>query len=118
MTIHRLAPLAALACLIMAGCAAPPPSRQASANNADRAACRQRADEIYNKQNRADTYRADSFTTSSLDSPYASTGLPGVPSAGLSSAFARDNLVSDCLNNRPGFTGGTEAPANGGLNAP
>ena len=80
----------------LAGCVSRAPS--GSRDAAALAACRQRADEIYSKQNRAELYRSDVFATSSRDAPFATTGLPGITSRGLSGAFARDSLVDDCLN--------------------
>ena len=100
----------------LGGCAsrAPGGSRDAAALTA----CRRRADEIYSKQNRAELYRSDVFATSSRDAPFATTGLPGITSRGLGGAFARDNLVSDCLaQTRPG-PAVTPANAGGGEASP
>ena len=92
-----------LAALVgLAACQGPPPSRGfsngGSASAADAQACRQRADEVYLKQNRAELYRSDTYATSGRDSPFSIANLPGVTSRGLSGRYERDNLVSDCLN--------------------
>lgn len=87
--------LFALAGLALAGCATNAPRDRGSA--AQQAACRQRADEVYLKQNRGDVYRGDQYATSTRDAPYASSGLIGVTSSGLSGRYARDKMLDDCL---------------------
>lgn len=99
------ATLAAALCLL--GACVPEQQRSTPADLAALEACRERADEVYQKQNREDVYRSDVFATSSRDAPYAATGLPGVTSRGLSAEYQRENLVSDCLN-----AGATARPAN------
>jgi hypothetical protein len=90
---------------LQGGCARPAaPTQQASA--AQKAACRQRADEVYAKQNRAELYESDTYQSSTRDSPFATTGLPGITTRGLGGQYERDNLVSDCLNGVPGNVGG------------
>jgi hypothetical protein len=122
---HRSAPsraacAALLAVLTLGACAAAQQPR-AQATAAQKAACRQRADEVYEKQNRGDVYRADNFAGGLRDTPYASQGMPVSPSAGLSARFARDTLFDDCLRNAsgdvPDVSGeptGTGSPALGG----
>jgi hypothetical protein len=61
-------------------------------------ACRQRADEVFQKQNRGDVYRSDVFATSGRDAPYATNTLPGLTTRGLSGEYERENMVDDCLN--------------------
>ncbi len=68
------------------------------------AACRQRADAIYLKQNRALlSERNQSF------SPYSSTGLPDNPAQGLGAKFGRDQDLADCLR-----SSGPAAPTGAG----
>ncbi|HEX4262206.1 MAG TPA: hypothetical protein VHY76_14000 [Acetobacteraceae bacterium] len=104
---HALAG-AVLAALALAGCSGPDaaaPSYAAAApgspaaggpagqpSPAAIAACRQRADEIYLRQNRALLSER-----STRDTPYASSGLPSNPTAGLSAMFGRDQDFADCL---------------------
>ena len=109
-TSHRPA-LALLLALGIGGCANRPPASHQDV--AVLASCRQRADEVYQKQNRAELYRSDVFDTSNRDAPFATVGLPGITSRGLSGQYARDTLVDDCLNaNAPGgATGVTGAGA-------
>lgn len=96
--------LLAAASLLLAACSgAQPPGQQASA--AQKAACRQRADEVYAKQNRAELYNSDTYQSDTRDSPFAVAGLPGITTRGLGGQYARDNLVSDCLNDAAGNVG-------------
>jgi len=43
-------------------------------------------------------YRSDTFETSTRDSPFAASGLPGLPDRGLTSQYTRQQMVEDCLN--------------------
>ena len=76
-------PLLAVACL---------PARAADRMRAavDRAACRQRAEEVYRMQNPGEEFRADSYATSTRDAPFAGSGVAGLPNRGLDSRFARE----------------------------
>ncbi len=95
----RVLPLAAL--LALAACSSPPQSSggRARASAATLAACRQRADDVYLRQNRDEIYRADTYVGSTRDSPFAGYGQSGITSAGLSGRYARDNIQEACLNN-------------------
>lgn len=99
--------------LLAAGCAAKPPAQPVSA--AQQAACRERADEVYAKQNRAELYQSDTYSTSTRDSPFGNSGLTGITSSGLSSRYARDTLVTDCLNSAAGNVGSS---ADGSITIP
>ena len=77
---------------------------QPHATAAERAACRQRVEEVWNKQNPAEVYRSDTYVSSMRDSPYASSGLR-LPNAGLSNRYEHDTMVNDCLNNAAGNVG-------------
>ena len=118
-SIRRAVVFGVIACLWLGGCAGSrAPERQGSA--AQKAACRQRADEVYSKQNRAEVYRSDTYLTTTRDSPFATSGLPGITSRGLSGQYARDTLVRDCLNNTAGNVGSTlsETPTESARTAP
>jgi hypothetical protein len=101
----------ALALFALAGCSNPigSPSPRATASERAMTACRQRADEVFDRQNRNAVFRSDEYVASQRGAPYASTGL-GLsrdPSAGLSDQYARDVILDDCLNStaeRPGAT--------------
>lgn len=73
---------------------APPPQR---AEVAAVSACRARADEVFQRQNRDQVYRVDNYNTDTRDAPFGTSGLKGVTSAGLSQQYGRDNMVQDCL---------------------
>jgi len=83
------------AAAVLAGCAAPATGPRPSAAQA--AACRQRADEVYDRQNRADLYRSDIYAGGARDAMFSGTGSPGASIGQLSARFARDRLVDDCL---------------------
>jgi hypothetical protein len=74
------------------------------------AACRQRADEVYERQNRGAVYRSDMLAGGERDTPYAALGTPGTPNQGLASRFARETMVDDCLNASSGNPGTTPEP--------
>ena len=79
---------------LLAACA---PQRQTpTASAGQSAACRQRADEVYNRQNRADIYRADSNSTSSRDAAFSGVAPIGI-TAQLSARYARDQMYESCL---------------------
>jgi len=88
---------AGLALLLAAAACAWGPRRSAT-DEATISACRQAADRAYTKQNRAEIYETDRYTTSGRDAPYSVETSPGVTTRGLSGAFERDNMTTDCLN--------------------
>jgi hypothetical protein len=79
----------------LSACAAPPSSGQAQADAQTRAACRQRADQAYDQQNRAAIFSPPS----SVNTPFSSNYVPDNTTRGLSDLFAHDRLVSDCVRN-------------------
>jgi hypothetical protein len=110
MTRPRVTPLLA-ACVVLgalAGCAPQVQSARSRATAAQIAACRHRADEVWQQQNRSEVYRSDSWATSTRDSPFAGAGLPGTVSSGLSGQYAREQMLDNCLNSATG-SGGTAA---------
>jgi hypothetical protein len=99
--------------LALGGCFHPSADR-VHASAATRAACRARADEVYLKQNRAEIYQQDSYATSTRDSPYAASGLPGITTDGLGAQFQREQMQDDCINATDGqvrIDDGGPAPA-------
>ncbi len=88
--------LAGVVAGMLSGCAAPASPRN-HADAAALAACRQRADQIYERQNRADVYRSDTYETSERDSPFTGAGLNGITSDGLGGRYQHDQFESDCL---------------------
>ncbi len=83
--------LAASACAFQTGPARPPAEVAAVSD------CRARADEVFVRQNRDHAYRVDAYRTDTRDAPFASSGLRGVTSAGLSQQFGRDTTMDECL---------------------
>lgn len=79
----------------LAYCApAPPPVGQARADAATRAACREHANEVYNRR-----YRDQIYTITNRDVPFSAGYAPGVTDQGLAARYAHDNLVNDCVRN-------------------
>jgi hypothetical protein len=101
--------LTAGAALLAAGCT-PQTGPRPTAEQA--AACRQRADEVHDRQNRADLYRSDTLAGGARDAMFSGTGAPGGSIAGLSARFARDRMVDDCLRGVAGHVASTpDVPA-------
>jgi hypothetical protein len=109
MTCPRtLLPLAALAgAVALSACSPAPQSPQARANAETLAACRQRAEEVYNQQNRGDIYSP----ASSVNTPFSSNYVPGITARGLPQLYAHDKMVSDCVRNTGTGAGRSQAPA-------
>jgi len=81
--------------LALAQCAPPPPpTGQARADAATLAACRERADEVYNR-----THRDTIYTIPSGDSPFSANYTPGVVDRGLAQRYGHENMVRDCVRN-------------------
>jgi len=86
------------AAIALAGCAsmsAASPTGQSLADSSTRAACRQRAEEVYNQQNRAEIYSPQS----QVNTPFSANYTPVEAGPGLSQLFAHDRMVSDCVRN-------------------
>ena len=84
-----------------------PRSGQARADAETTAACRHRADEIYDRQNRAEIYSPQS----SVNTPFSGNYNPGLPDRNLSQLFAHDKLISDCVRNTGTGSERTQPPA-------
>lgn len=100
---------AALLAFAVAACAPTPQTPQTRADAATVSACRERADEAYDRQNRGTIY-----SITDRDVPYSSSYLPDVPSRGLSQLYAHDSMVRDCVRNTGTETSRTASGANGG----
>ena len=96
--------------LALAQCAPPPPlAGQARADAATRAACREHADAVYNRQNRDEIY-----SISNRDVPSSSNYVPGTTDRGLADRYVHDNMIRDCIRNTGTETSRTsqqQAPA-------
>lgn len=84
-----------LGVVALSGCNPGPPTGQARADAATRAACEKRAEQAYEQQNRGAIYNP----SSQVNSPYSGNYTPGVTDRGLSDLFAHDRRVSDCVRN-------------------
>jgi hypothetical protein len=88
-------PLLLLPLLAVTYCAPPPPPvGQARADAETLAACRQHADQVYNRQ-----YRDQIYTITNTAVPFSAAYAPGVTDSGLAARYAHDNMVSDCVRN-------------------
>lgn len=97
MTCLRIAVSAGalLAAVAVSACDSAPQTPQQQANSQTLAACRQRANEVFDRQNRGAIYAPNS----SANSPFSANFTPDNPSRGLSQQFAHDRLVNDCVRN-------------------
>lgn len=115
---HAMSLFAILALGGLAACNHPigSTSDRAGATPKAMAACRLRADEVFERQNRGEIYRADMYATGTRDAPFGSTGVSGNPGAGLPDRFARETMLDDCLNAAAGTPGASpDAPPPAGL---
>lgn len=79
---------------LMAACATQPQTAQSRADAATEAACRQRADEIYNRRYRDQTYNVQQTQNTPFSGNYTTP-----PDRGLSQMYTRNSLVRDCIRN-------------------
>jgi hypothetical protein len=86
-----LAPL-----LLMLTCCQPPPapSPESRADAATLAACRERADAVYNRQNRGTIY-----AITNRDAPFSGSYIPAPVDGGLSQLYTHENRIRDCVRN-------------------
>jgi hypothetical protein len=84
-----------LTTLALSACDAAPQSSQAQADAATRTACRARAEQAYEQQNRAEIYSPPA----TVNTPYSANYTPNQTDRGLSELFAHDRMVSDCVRN-------------------
>jgi hypothetical protein len=85
-----------MTCLVaLSACEAPPTGGQARADAATRTACEQRANQVYDQQNRGEIYSPQS----QVNTPYSANYAPAGTDRGLSELFAHDRMVSDCVRN-------------------
>lgn len=82
--------------LLALGSCAPPsqPGGQARADADTVAACREHADQVYNRQ-----YRDQIYTITNRDVPFSAGYAPGVTDRGLAARYSHGNMVSDCVRN-------------------
>ena len=88
--------------VLLLGACQPARPPMSAAERADYNECRKRADAVYNQQNRAALSERDT-----RDTPFATNYVSGITSAGLSSRFARDDLLAGCTPGRQPVDDGT-----------
>jgi hypothetical protein len=81
--------------LTLAGCNAASPASRATPSQ--EVACRQRADQMFQAQNRGNVYATDQYVSSTRDSPFGGA-VPTSMTSTLSDRFARDQMYDGCLN--------------------
>lgn len=92
----RLSASIVLAAVTLCACEAPAPLRgQAQADAQTVAACRERANQIFDQQNRGTIFSGQS----QVNTPFSANWTPDVPNRGLSQAFGFDRMVNDCIRN-------------------
>ncbi len=104
-------PLAALLAVLLAveACEAPPPpTGQARADAATLAACRERADAVYDR-----THRDSIYAINNSNTPYSANDAYSVVDHGLPQRFGYENMTRDCVRNTGAATAvpNTSAPA-------
>jgi hypothetical protein len=105
-------PLVLFGLLVLSGCADSSSGGggsggQSLANAQTRAACRQRAEEVDQQQNRAQIYSPPP----QVNTPYSASYLADQPDRGLSQLYAHDKLVADCIRNTGTGADRTAQPA-------
>ena len=93
-----LAAVAFLPLLTLVGCGQSNGGRRAGLTAGQAQECRARSEEVYRQQNKVDIYKSDTYASSTRDSPFSTSGLPGITSAGLGSQFGRERALNDCYN--------------------
>jgi hypothetical protein len=84
-----------LTAVAIAGCDSPAPTGQAQADAATASACRQRADEVFDRQNRGQIFSPQS----QVNTPFSANYAPNDGSQGLSQLFAHNRMIDDCVRN-------------------
>lgn len=84
-----------ISAIALSACDGPPETGQAQADADTRAACQQRANQVYDQQNRAEIFSPPP----TVNTPYSANYVPSLSDRGLSDLFAHDRMVSDCVRN-------------------
>jgi hypothetical protein len=98
--IGIFATLSALAtAILVSGCMAPPRApdgtiEQSAGDQKALVACRTRANEVYDQQNRGAIFNPMS---TDRDTPRSGDYVSGIPTRGLSERYGYENMIDDCL---------------------
>jgi len=92
-------PSALATAILLSGCMAPPRApdgtiEQSAADQKALIACRARANEVYDRQNRGAIFNP---TSTDRDTPRSGDYMSGVPTRGLSARYGYENMIDDCL---------------------
>ena len=77
------------------GSSASGPAADSRTDLATQTACRTRANEMYDRRNRAEIYSANS----TMNSPFSANYQPGTTNQGLAERFSFEQMVSECIRN-------------------
>ena len=77
------------------GSSASGPVTDSRTDLATQTACRTRANEMYDRRNRAEIYSANS----TMNSPFSANYQPGTTNQGLAERFSFEQMVSECIRN-------------------
>lgn len=93
---------------VLSACAGRPPlTGQAQADAETQAACRQRADAVYNQQNRGQIYSP----ASQVNTPFSNNYQPDQTDRGLAQLFSSGQIINDCVRNSGTGAERTRLPA-------
>lgn len=86
-----------LALVLLAGCAIPlgHPTTQSAADAATLAACRQRAEQVYDIQHRDQIYSPPP----AVNTPFSTNYVPGVTDRQLADLHEHEDMINDCVRN-------------------
>ncbi len=102
--------LPTLLVLLAAGCTPPPPTSASRASAAALASCRTSTNQSFDRQNR---YLLSERST--VDTPFSTSGDPGITTRGLTQRYDYDTQLASCLgaSGASAGSGATSAPGVG-----
>ena len=92
--------------LFIAGCTPPPPTTASRASAAALASCRASTNHSFDRQNR---YLLSERSTT--DTPFSTSGDPGVTTRGLTQRYDYDTQLASCLGSSDASAGVANGPA-------
>ena len=101
--------LPVLLVLLAAGCTPPPPSSASRASAAALASCRTSTNQSFDRQNR---YLLSERST--VDTPFSTSGDPGVTTRGLTQSYDYGSQLASCLSASGAPAGAASSGASGG----
>ncbi len=104
--MNRLNVTVLLLAMALSACDRPPETGQAQADAQTRKACENRAEQVYNQQNRAEIYSPPL----PVNTPYSANYNPR-SDLGLSDLFVHDRMVNNCIRNTGTGTERSQPPS-------